>query len=68
MTQREEWLHELREWDVPGQINSGPYEPRYALMEEMCRTIGIAFPFTEPQEKRVLRDKVNAYFDERKEP
>lgn len=68
ISKRQEWLDELRENIVLGQIGSGAYEPRYAVMQEMCRTIGIAFPFTEQQEKRVLRDKVNAYFDERNEP
>lgn len=65
MTKREEWLNELRDWDVDGQPGSGGYRPRKAVIKEIAEACGLPFPPNGEQTKYEWRQAVNRYFYER---
>lgn len=67
MNSREEWLAELRDWNVDGQPSSGGYAPRKDVIKQIAEACGLPFPPDGTQTKSEWRMAVKAYFDKRGE-
>lgn len=65
MTKRDEWLNELRDWNVDGVPNSGGYAPRKEIIKDIAEACGMPFPPNGEQTKYEWRQAVNRFFDER---
>lgn len=64
MSLREEWLAELRDWNVDGQPGSGGYAPRKEVIKQIAEACGLPFPPDGEQLKADWRTAIMAHFDE----
>lgn len=60
MSVKEEWLRELRQYNVDGQPASGPYVPKPQVLARIVRVIGI--PIIDGQSKADWRETIEEYF------
>ena len=64
MSRREEWLRELRDYEIDGVPSSGGCRPHKEVIKEIAEACGLPFPPEGTQTKADWRAAVKAHFAE----